>query len=369
MTSPLLTPYTSGTLRLGNRIVMAPMTRLRADEDGVPLPFAADYYARRAGAGLIVTEGVWPVFAGQSLWRQPGLATEAQVAGWRRVTTAVHAAGGVIFAQLMHGGRHAHPLARIDGGRPTAPSAVPLPGLQHTRAGKRAPAVPRAMTARDIADTVEGYARAARNAVRAGFDGVELHGANSYLIHQFLADGTNLRTDAYGGDVSGRIRFAREAVEAVADAVGPHRTAIRLSPGNPQSGMAEADPGPVYRALATALAPLGLAYAHLSQASDYPALAELRPLLRGTTVIGNVGENRAPTDRAAGEAVLRAGTADLVSYGRAFLSNPDLPRRLAADLPLAAPDTAHLYTHGPEGYTVLTGRPAEDGVRVTVPAA
>ncbi|WP_171169057.1 alkene reductase [Streptomyces sp. I05A-00742] len=348
--SSLLTPYTSGPLRLANRIVMAPMTRLRADENGVPLPIVADYYAQRAGAGLIVTEGIWPGFTGQSLWRQPGLVTEEQVAAWRRVTEAVHTAGGVIFAQLMHGGRAAHPLTRVDGGWPLAPSAVPLPGPQHTREGMREPVVPKAMTGRDIAETVEDFARAARNAVRAGFDGVELHGANSYLIHQFLADNTNLRTDAYGGDVPGRIRFAREAVEAVADAVGPHRTAVRLSPGNPQSGIVEADPGPVYRTLAAALAPLGLAYAHLTESSDYPALADLRPLLGGT-VIANVGENHDPTDRAAGEAVLRRGVADLVSYGRAFLANPDLPRRFATGAPTTRPDTALLYTHGPEGYT------------------
>ncbi|MBB5936225.1 alkene reductase [Streptomyces zagrosensis] len=349
--SALLTPFHGKGLELPNRIVMAPMTRYRASEEGVPARWVADYYAQRSSAGLIVSEGIWPSMRGQSGWRMPGLATDAQVHGWRAVTDAVHAAGGRIFAQLMHGGRAAHPLARIDGGQPLAPSAVPLPYVHHTRVGTSDPVVPRAMTYEDIRTAIEDHVNAARRAIDAGFDGVELHGANSYLIHQFLADNTNLRTDAYGGDVPGRIRFATEVVRAVMAAVGAGRTALRLSPGNEQFDMVEADPGPVYRALLDAIAPWGLAYLHLTEGSAaYPALADLRPHWPGA-LVANVGENGHPTTPAAGEAVLRAGTADLVSYGRAFIANPDLPRRIAAGAPLASADPTTFYTHGPQGYT------------------
>jgi N-ethylmaleimide reductase len=364
---PLLRPYSSAVLALPNRVVMAPVTRFRADEDGVPQPFVADYYAQRAGAGLIVTEGIWPSHRGQGGWRMPGLATEAHVAGWRAVTAAVHAAGGRIFAQLMHAGRATHPLARIDGGQPIGPSAVPVPYPVHTRDGKREAVPPRAMTRRDIAVAVDDYTAAARNAVRAGFDGVELHGANSYLIHQFLADNTNLRTDEYGGSTAGRIRFPLQVVRAVADAVGPERTALRLSPGNPQSGMTEADPGPVYRALLRELAPLGLAYLHLTEGSEhYPALADLRPLWPGT-LIANVGENREPTTPEQAAEVLRSGRADLVSFGRAFIANPDLPRRIANGAPLAPIRDAYLYTHGPEGYSDYPSLPDEPSAARAVP--
>ncbi|RCV50996.1 alkene reductase [Marinitenerispora sediminis] len=350
--SALLTPYELGALHLPNRIVMAPMSRHRAAEDGTPLPVVADHYAQRAAAGLIVTEGIWPSRRGQSDWRLPGLETAEHVRGWRAVTDAVHAAGGRIFAQLMHGGRKGHPLARLSGDLPAGPSAVPAPGPVHVRDGGKADAVlPRAMTREEVRQAVLDHAAAARNAVAAGFDGIELHGANSYLIHQFLADNTNLRDDEYGpGSVENRIRFAVEVVTAVARAVGPGRTALRLSPGNPQFGMSEADPAPVYRALVDALDGLGLAYLHLTDDDRYPALADLRSRWHGT-LVANVGENRAPTTREAGEAVLASGRADLVSYGRAFIANPDLPARFARDAALTPVDPAHLYTHGAAGYT------------------
>ncbi|MFI6881229.1 alkene reductase [Streptomyces sp. NPDC050400] len=367
--SSLLRPYSLAPagLALPNRMVMAPMTRYRATEDGTPLPVVADHYAQRAGAGLIVTEGIWPSSRGQSGWRLPGLETPAHVAGWRRVTDAVHRADGRIFAQLMHGGRQGHPLNRIDADVPAGPSAVAQPGPVHVRDGAKADAVvPRVMTLDDVRVAVDDHVAAARNALDAGFDGVELHGANSYLIHQFLADNTNLRADRYGrGSVADRIRFAVEVVGAVADAIGAGRLGLRLSPGNPQFGMAEADPGPVYRALLAELDGLGLAYLHLTDDDRYPALADLRPRWSGT-LIANVGENHEPTTRAQGEAVLDAGRADLVSYGRAFLANPDLPRRFAtADAPpLNTVDESRLYTHGPEGYTDY---PALDDLAVSRP--
>ncbi|MEU5959501.1 alkene reductase [Streptomyces sp. NPDC047525] len=351
----LLTPYSAPTthgLRLPNRIVMAPMSRHRATDDGTPLPVVADHYAQRASAGLIVTEGIWPASGGQSDWRIPGLETPAHIAGWRAVTEAVHEAGGRIYAQLMHGGRKGHPLARIDGDLPAGPSAVLVPGRVHVSGGRKAdPVVPRAMTRDEIHTAVRDHVDAARNAIAAGFDGVELHGANSYLIHQFLADNTNFRDDEYGrGSIADRIRFAVEVTRAVADAIGAHHLGLRLSPGNPQFGMAEADPGPVYRALLDELDGLGLAYLHLTDNADYPALTDLRPHWHGT-LIANVGENGDPTTREAGEAVLAEGLADLVSYGRAFISNPDLPERFAVGAPLQEIDAAHLYTHGAEGYT------------------
>ncbi|QEV20419.1 alkene reductase [Streptomyces alboniger] len=349
----LLAPYSAGPLGpLPNRVVMAPMTRLRATADGTPLPVVADYYAQRASAGLIVTEGIWPSSRGQSGWRYPGLETAAHIEGWRRVTGAVHAAGGRIYAQLMHGGRHGHPLSRVDGDAPAAPSAVLVdPSRVHVPGGKADPVTPREMTPDDIRAAVQDFADAARNAIEAGFDGVELHGANSYLIHQFLADNTNLRDDAYGrGSVADRIRFAVEVVRAVADAIGAERLGLRLSPGNPQFGMAEADPGPVYRALLDEIDGLGLAYLHLTDNDRYPALADLRPHWHGT-LIANVGENGDPTTREAGEAVLASGAADLVSYGRAFIANPDLPERFEAGAPLQEVDETHLYGEGAEGYT------------------
>ncbi|MGB8946218.1 MAG: alkene reductase [Streptomyces sp.] len=351
----LLTPYSAPTahgLRLPNRIVMAPMSRHRAADDGTPLPVVADHYAQRASAGLIVTEGIWPASSGQSDWRIPGLETPAHIAGWRAVTAAVHQAGGRIYAQLMHGGRKGHPLARIDGDLPAGPSAVLVPGRVHVSGGGKAdPVVPREMTRDEIHTAVRDHVTAARNAIAAGFDGVELHGANSYLIHQFLADNTNVRDDEYGrGSIADRIRFAVEVTRAVADAIGAERLGLRLSPGNPQFEMAEADPGPVYRALLGEIDGLGLAYLHLTDNADYPALTDLRSHWHGT-LIANVGENGDPTTREDGEAVLVSGRADLVSYGRAFISNPDLPERFAVNAPLQEIDAAHLYTHGAEGYT------------------
>ncbi|RII19631.1 N-ethylmaleimide reductase [Streptomyces sp. YIM 130001] len=368
-TSPLLAPYTAGSLALPNRLVMAPMTRYRAHADGTPLPVVAEHYAQRAEAGLLVTEGIWPHRRGQSGWRLPGLETEAHVSGWRAVTDAVHARGGRIFAQLMHGGRQGHPLSRLLGDIPAGPSAVRTPSPVHVKDGKAEAPLPREMTTADIRTAIDDHVAAAHNALRAGFDGVEIHGANSYLTHQFLADNTNLRTDAYGRE---RTLFAVELVTAVAEAVGADRLGLRLSPGNPQFGMAERHPGPVYRALLDRLDPLGLAYLHLTDNDAYPALADLRPHWSGT-LIANVGENHAPTTQLQGEQVLAAGRADLVSYGRAFLTHPDLPARIAVNDPLATPiDMAHLYTHGAAGYTdypTLEEERAQQRKRTVVTAA
>jgi N-ethylmaleimide reductase len=347
--SPLLHPYRSDALSLPNRIAMAPMTRGRSDDNtGVPHPAAAVYYAQRAAAGMIVTEGTWPEPIGKNGPGQPGLATAAQVEGWRRVTTTVHAAGGTIFAQLWHAGRVSHPRTLPGGRAPLAPSEVAMQGPIFTRDGWVDPVNPHPLSTSEITSTVEAYATAARNAISAGFDGVELHGANGYLIHQFLADNTNLRTDGYGGSLTGRLRFAVEVVDAVAAAVGSSRLGLRLSPGNPINEVVESDPAPVYHALIDALRSRDLAYLHLVEAGGYPALEDLRPRWPGT-VVGNLSGERAMSF-ADGERLLNANLVDVLAYGRLFLANPDLPLRLVTGAPLAQAQRDHHYASTSEGY-------------------
>ncbi|WP_405167486.1 alkene reductase [Nocardia sp. NBC_01499] len=347
----LLTEYRNPVRPLPNRIVMSPMTRLRSLPDGSPTSDVADYYAQRAAAGLIVTEGIWPHSTGQSEAWVPGLQTQRHVEAWRRVTEAVQANGGRIFAQLMHGGRKGHPLARVDGSWPAGPSAVLDDDHVHLiNGGKGEPITPAELDRAGIDALVEQHAVAARNAIAAGFDGVEIHGANSYLVHQFLADNTNLRTDEFGGSIENRLRLPLAVVDAVAAEIGADRTGIRLSPGNPQFNMVELDPAPLYRTLVTELDRRGLAYLHLTDNDNYSALADLRPRWRGT-LIANVGENRAPTTVEAAEDVLRAGLADLVSFGRSFIANPDLVHRIANELPLAAIRENLLYGRTADGYS------------------
>lgn len=345
----LLDAYALPGLVLPNRVVMAPMTRLRADRRSVPRPVMAEYYAQRAGAGLIVSEGIAPSPTGQQYLTQPGLFTEEQVEAWRQVTGAVHEAGGRIFAQIMHAGRNGHPANRLDGGLPLAPSAVRKPGTLHTLDGRVDTVVPRAMTVAEVRQAVTDHADAARAAIRAGFDGVEIHGANSYLPHQFLADNTNLRTDRYGGDLVGRIRFAVEVTEAVVDAVGAHRVGLRVAPGNPEGGMVEKDPAPVYRGLLAAVDPLGLAYLHVTDDPVYPALDDLRSRWSGT-LMGNTGEHETTTPESAARLVSE-GRADLVSVGRPYISNPDVVERVAAEVAWAPiRERDFHYTSGPRGY-------------------
>lgn len=366
----LLTPYHLHELTLPNRIVMSPMTRLRSHPDGSPTSDVAEYYAQRATAGLIISEGIWPHSTGQSEAWVPGLQTEAHVLAWQQVTTSVHDAGGRIFAQLMHGGRKNHPRGRIDGSWPAGPSAVIDPEPVHLiDGGKADPIVPAQLSRDQIRAIPAQYATAARNAIAAGFDGVEIHGANSYLPHQFLADNTNLRTDEFGGSLDNRMRVPLAIVDAVAAAIGPRHTAIRLSPGNPQFAMIETDPAPMYRRLIDALDRRDLAYLHLTDNNDYPALADLRPRWHGT-LIANIGENRAPTDPEAAERVLADNHADLVSFGRAFIANPDLVDRIARDLPLAPLRGELLYGRGRQGYTDYpTWTETRPGVRETVAAS
>lgn len=346
----LLTPYRGRTLDLRNRIVMAPMTRGRADDaTGVPSPLAPTYYRQRAGAGLIVTEGVAisPIAKGGP--GIPGLHTEEQGLGWKAVTTAVHEAGGTIYAQLWHVGRLSHPSI-LGGETPVAPSAVRIgSGGIYTGDGMLDHVVPRELTAGEVQETVRDFARAAELAIASGFDGVEIHGANGYLIHQFLADNTNLRGDAYGGSVTGRLRFAVEIVEAVTAAVGAARVGIRISPDNTDNELAEKDPAATYRALASAVDPLGLSYLHVSQRGAYEAVADLRPFWSGTLIANRAGKT--PSTPEDGTRLLDDGHADLIALGRFFITNPDLPARIAAGVPLAGPARQNVYGGGAEGYT------------------
>jgi N-ethylmaleimide reductase len=340
--------YHLGALTLPNRVVMAPMTRVRATADGRATPSMATYYAQRATAGLIVSEGVHPNRVGQSNPGTPGLATEEQAESWRPITEAVHGGGGRIFAQIMHGGRVSHP--DTTGLQPVGPSAVPATGEVFTPNGLRPAPVPRALATTEVPEQARSYAEAARRGVGAGFDGVELHGANGYLISQFLSSAANLRTDAYGGTVAHRIRFAVEAVEATVDAIGAERTGIRLSPGARFWGADETDVPDLYAALLAELNRFDLAYVHLEATTDTNTLLGLRKAWDGTLVVNPtlpMGPRR--TDRVTADHWLGLG-ADLISFGRAFISNPDLVERVRAGLPIVEDDEATWYQGGDTGY-------------------
>ncbi|MEV4035980.1 alkene reductase [Streptomyces umbrinus] len=337
-----------GELTLPNRVVMAPMTRVRAAAGGLATPSMATYYAQRATAGLIVSEGVQPSLIGQSNPGTPGLHTEEQQTSWQPVTDAVHANGGRIFAQLMHGGRVSHP--DTTGMRPVGPSAVPAVGDVFTPTGPQPAPVPRALETSEVPEHARSYADAARRAADAGFDGVELHGANGYLISQFLSSNANLRTDGYGGSVAHRIRFAVEAVSATVDAVGAARTGIRLSPGGTFWGVRETEVTELYTALLGELARLELAYVHLEGTADEEVLVALRRAWPGTLVMNPVvpmGPKQ--TGRSEADHWLGLG-ADLISFGRAFIANPDLVERLRTGVPVAPVDEATYYQGGDAGY-------------------
>ncbi|POX44204.1 alkene reductase [Streptomyces sp. Ru71] len=352
--SRLFEPALLGALHLPNRLVMAPMTRNRAAADGVPQPIMATYYAQRASAGLIIAEASTPNAVGQTYPNITAIYNEAHVAGWRRVTDAVRTAGGRMFLQLQHGGRIGHP--DTSGLTPVAPSPVPLPETIYTPGGHQDAVVPREMTTDEISATVADFAAAARNAIDAGFAGVEVHAANGYLLHQFLAQGTNHRTDAYGGSVAGRIRFTVEVVRAVADAIGPERVGVRISPGITVNGIHEGDTEEIYPALIAALADAGLAYLHVVFADpDQPLFQEIRKAWPGTLIANPVlGWGKPLPDdggRHESERLLAAG-ADLISLGRPFLANPDLVERLRIGAPInQVREQGLMYTGGKTGYT------------------
>lgn len=353
-TSKLLQATTMGAISLRNRLVMNPMTRCRADAEGVVSALVAEYYAQRASAGLIVTEGIAPSPNGKGYARIPGLWSETQVAAWQAVTSAVHAAGGRIFAQLMHTGRVSHAANMAAGSKVVAPSAIALAGQMYTDAsGMQDYPVPVEMSEADILQAKAEFVTAAKHAMAAGFDGVELHGANGYLIEQFLSPDTNKRTDAWGGSIENRLRFAVEVAQETADAIGGEHVGMRLSPYGTNSGMgAYPEVDATYLKLLPLLAAAGLQYVHIANHAGMGAPALPAPFMQAmraawprTFIIGG------SFDQASGERALADGMCDLVGMGRAFLANPDLVARMAGGLPLAAPDASTFFTPGAKGYT------------------
>ncbi|MHA7154789.1 alkene reductase [Arthrobacter sp. TMN-50] len=340
-----------GGLQLSNRTVMAPMTRSRADDDGVPTDMMATYYAQRASAGLIVSEGTQPNAQGQGYPFTPGLHTTEQVAGWRSVTDAVHAEGGKIFAQIMHTGRIGHPSLQPNGQTPLAPSAVLPAGQVFTADGMQDFVVPQAMTLQEITDTIADYATAARLAVDAGFDGVEIHGANGYLPHQFLASSTNQRTDEYGGSPVARTRFLVEVMEAVVEAIGAERVGFRLSPGNDFNDISEDDVLETYTSLLEQLVPLGPAYLHIIEAREDEVNERILALWKGTLIVNPspLVQNQDAADKERADQWLARG-ADLIAFGRMFIANPDFVERLATDAPLNEADGSTFYGGTEVGY-------------------
>jgi 2,4-dienoyl-CoA reductase-like NADH-dependent reductase (Old Yellow Enzyme family) len=350
--SKLYEPVTIGKWLLPNRMVMAPLTRSRSADRGIPHPLAPTYYAQRASAGLIITEGTAPSGIGQGIFSTPGIHTPEQIAAWRAVAEAVHAEGGTIVLQLMHAGRVAHP-ANKGGLETVAPSALPAPGEIRLSDGSKVPhALPRALAESELPAVAEEFASAARNAVDAGLDGVELHAANGFLLHEFLAPSSNHRNDAYGGSPQRRARFVIEVAAAAARAIGPERVGLRISPGHELNGIVEDDPADrlnTYSALVAGLSSLGIAYLHLLCDPADPLTGRLRSEFEGSFIVST--GFAAETDRATAEALVDDDVADAAAIGRAFLANPDLVRRWRTGREVNVTDPASFYVGGEHGYT------------------
>jgi len=349
----LLSPYKMGDLKFRNRMVMAPMTRCRAIEGNIPGPSTVTYYAQRVSAGLIITEGSQVSPLGVGFNRTPGIYSPEQVAGWKKVTAAVHQGDGKIFLQLWHVGRMSHP-DYLGGALPVAPSAIPINEEIHTPTGKKKIPVPRALSGSEIKDVVRQFRQGARNAREAGFDGVEIHGANGYLLDQFLRDGSNRRTDDYGGSLKYRLRLPLEVARAVLEEWGPGRVGYRLSPHFFLHGMSDADAATTFSLCAQELGSMGIGYIHLiepvgGRLGMTPPGELLAPRIRGKfngTLMLNGGY-----DASSGNGVIESGLADLVSFGIPFLANPDLPDRFRKNAPLNREDPSTFYTGEDMGYT------------------
>jgi N-ethylmaleimide reductase len=335
-----------GDYSLRNRVVMAPMTRSRADAQGIPSPLAVEYYGSRADAGLIITEGTGPSAAGTGYPRTPGIYSPAQIAAWRQVTDAVHARGGTAFLQIMHVGRIAHSANRTIPDPPVAPSPIRAAGEMWTDSkGMQLFDLPRGLELAEIPGIIAEFAQATRNALEAGFDGVELHSASGYLPNQFLSTGTNKREDAYGGSIENRIRFPLEALAAMIAAAGsPGKVGMKVSPGMPFNDIGHDDPLPTYLALAKAVGPHGIAYLHVMR-TGIGAETALREVFPGTLLVGG-GFKREEANQ-----FLADGRADAIVFGSTYVANPDLVTRLERDAPLNAPDPSTFFSAGPKGYT------------------
>lgn len=343
----LWTPIKIGSIHLPHRLAMAPMTRSRALADGTPGPLAAEYYAQRASLGLLISEGTQPSADGQGYLHSPGIHTPEHIVGWRKVSTAVHAAGGHLFIQLMHVGRMSHPDNTSHHRQGVAPSPIAPQDKMFTLQGLQDIPSPRALSTSEIDATVHDFAQAAAMAVEAGADGVEIHGANGYLIQQFLAENVNQRTDLYGGPIKNRARFALEVAAAVAARIGAERTGIRLSPGSTLGGIREGDDHELlYHYLVEELAKLDLAYLHLAHSGNEPLLRELRKRWPKPLLLNRI--NR-PLDAVGAD--IDAGLADMETIGRWSLANPDFVERLQAGAPLNAIDPTTLYGGDAAGYT------------------
>jgi len=356
----LFDPLRLGAIDTPNRVLMAPLTRSRATRDHVPTPIMAEYYAQRASAGLIVSEATGITREGLGWPYAPGIWSTEQTRAWTPIVAAVHAAGGRILSQLWHMGRVVHP-SFLGGEKPVSASATTAPGDAHTYEGKQSYVEARPLRLDEIPRLIEDYRQAARNAISAGFDGVQIHAANGYLIDQFLRDSSNLRTDAYGGSIENRIRLLVEITQAITDVVGADRVAVRLSPNGEIQGVNDTDPEPLFTAAAAALSGIGIAFLALREpqpdgtfgkADRPPVHPAIRASFAGPLVLNS------DYDGATARAVLDRGEADAISFGRPFIANPDLPFRLRNNLPLASADPATWYSQGVHGYTDY---PAFDG--------
>jgi N-ethylmaleimide reductase len=354
MSDTLLLPYNSGLLELKNRTVMAPMTRSRATSDNIPVDIMAEYYRQRADAGLIITEGTSPSPNGLGYSCIPGIFNKKQVEGWRKITNAVHEKGGKIFVQLMHTGRIGHPLNLPEGAEVLAPSAVLASGQMYTvQGGMKDHPEPRAFTTEEVISTISEFINAAKNAVEAGFDGVELHGANGYLIEQFINPGTNTRTDQYGGSIENRSRFLLEIVEQLVNAVGKNKVGVRFSPYGAFNDMPRYDEvDETYTYLAEKLNELEILYIHVldhSPGNNLPEIINIKNVIRSR--FQNILIFCGGFDHHKAENELKKGIADLIAFGVPFLSNPDLVERMKTGAELNPPDYTTFYTPGEKGYT------------------
>ncbi len=348
--SALFQPLQAGAVSLPNRILMAPLTRCRAEEGHVPGDLIATHYAQRASAGLLIAEATMAIEGNSAFWHEPGIHSAAQVAGWKHVTDAVHKAGGRIFLQVWHGGRACHPLLN-DGAQPVAPSALPIRNDEvHTPEGKKPYVTPRALADDELPGIVAGFRHAAENALAAGFDGIEVHGANGYLLDEFLRDGSNTRSGPYGGPIENRARLMLEVLDACVAVWGPGRVGLRLSPLNSYNDMRDSDPVGLITWMAQRLNDVPLAYLHVMRGDFFgqqkgDVLTPARAHYKGV-LIGNMGYT--PQEAAS---AIESGQLDAVAFGTAFLANPDLPARIKAGASLNKPNPATFYSPGAEGYT------------------